>query len=192
MLIPKIGCYSFSSSIPVRVLIIKDMGGNIIYARKFDPSAYKFDINFNKSGGYFFVTDSNAEIKIISCEPLYIPHVPALPITNNSGVKLSGKVIKIKGEEGSPCSVNLKTGDTYVNEKFLRFPYYTQQFIMAHEEGHLQHLSEDDCDYYALRKIVMNGGNIYPCLYALSNALRRNPANTSRIKEFISHIKRII
>jgi len=185
------GCISFSSKSPVQALIVKDLNGEIIYCRKFTPAVFKFDINFPVGGSYDFITNSDSIIFVSKISPLYIPEIPELPVTNHTNVKVSGKIIKRSGNSGSPVSINLKCGDIITNERFDRFPKYAKDFCLAHEEGHLKYHSEEDCDYYALRKIVMSGGNIMPCFYTLNMVLSRNINNNIRITEFISTIKKI-
>jgi len=193
IVIPSIGLYNFKTKTnsPVRIIAVKDMNGEIIYVRKFSPAVYKFSINFPVGGCYDIMSDNNTDIYIVSTEPLYKPYLPSLPITNFDGNHCSGKIIERAGFDGSPASINLQCGHIVVNEKFLAMPKYAREFILAHEEGHMSHESEDDCDYYALKKIIDNGGNISPCLHALNNVLSRNVNNNIRIKKFIDTINKL-
>lgn len=162
---------------PIRVFSIKDERGRIIYARDFVTPTREVFVNLH-AGVYY----PSKPIELKETLPFWNPKIsmPEPDIKHSVDCVKETKILDTWN--GSPASINVKTGTEYLNQYFLSLPYYMQYFIRKHERAHLKYSSEQNADLEACRVILNEGGNIYPCLLTLRHALRRSPLQIKRIE----------
>jgi hypothetical protein len=179
----------FESSLPVALVTIYDATGKAVYARRAKTNGhfYKFCANL-KAGAYRISsnTSDNFKVKILGSIPAWKLDLP--PHQWKRATAITKVIVTNDPRRLSPAETNVREGIMYLNPKFFQLPYYVQEFIKAHEEGHLFYMSEEYCDLYAVDKIMRAGGSLSPCLLALEMGLRRTPNNISRTENFFSKI----
>lgn len=179
----------FESSLPVAICTITDSTGKTIYARRAKANGhfYKFCANI-KAGSYRISsnTSDNFKVTVLGDIPAWNMQLPAPQWVRASAITKT--IVTGDSKRLSPAETNVKLGIMYLNPKFFTLPFYAQEFIKAHEEGHLFYKSEEYCDLYAVNKIMKQGGNLSPCLLALENGLKRSPNNVQRTENFFKSI----
>lgn len=180
----------FESAMPLLFVTITDNTGKAIYARRSKNRVtpfYKFCANL-KAGSYDIQTDTGVSLSIKQDGNIPNWSIPLPPKQWNKAPAIIKTVITNDPKRPSPAETDVDKGIMYLNPKFFTLPFYIQEFIKAHEEGHLYYMSEEYCDLYAVNKIMKNGGNLSPCLLALERGLRRTPNNISRTEHFFESI----
>lgn len=190
MIADKKGYYVVRGDKPFTHVCVIDQKNDIIYARWFSPSVIEFGLNLPE-GNFKFVTDSASKVIPISVEKLHCVTFPVMPEPDNhfAGKNSPMKVKVIAGFSGSPASTNLHKNEVEVNQKFMSLPFFKREFILAHEDAHNEYSSEYWADMKACKTICEKGGNIFPCLVALSTTLSTGPANALRIEKFLKTIQ---
>jgi hypothetical protein len=163
---------------PVYGFTILTYDGKIFYERKEKDKSQSWSVNINRAGN-FIITCSEPVSKIIYSE---IPKFNTWPLPKenwNHSDKKCSYVITTKFN--SPASIVPSTAITYIHPKIFSYPIYVQEFVKAHEKGHLFYASEVHCDIFAINYIMKHGGNLTTCRRAL-DILSKTANNTARIK----------
>lgn len=83
------------------------------------------------------------------------------------------QVIKVDSLGRTPAMCLRKLGIVFISNEFEKLPKDYQQFILAHESGHIYNNSRDEflADDYAVNWCVSNGMSLTNCLFAMTKVL---------------------
>lgn len=171
---------------PVKSIFLYNEKGQVYYARAFNPSVKSCQINIADKGIYRLVSDSSANYNF-KIAPLAKYTPVSLPAPQYNKIK-NVRIIHDNSIGKTPAQIHIPTAIIKVNDDFLRYPLFSQRFIIEHEIGHLQYGSEHFADKYAHDSIMRKGGNKSSNLFTLMFVLRRSPLNMDRIKNMIGTI----
>lgn len=177
------------SHAPVSTVQITDGTGACVYARIFEKPSNKFCVNLPKKDTYKIHSNSCEIFKVYETQDQHRFEGLTLPAKQWVRAEKIIRIVNLKNSKQlGPAQTDVHKGIIYLNPSFWQYPKYIKDFILAHEEGHLNYMSEHFCDMYAVNKVMKNGGNLSCCMLSLKIALKRTPNNIERTKQLFKKI----
>lgn len=167
-----------------------DENGKLYYFRYLNGKTPRIKFNIPDQGKY----TTNAPIQIVKIAPIEIPDCfPELPPAVRDRWQPVTMLYNpdLDRITTTPIRIYSQTGVIEYGNKFLSYPKPIQEFLVAHEKGHMFYLREEDCDMFALLDFVRKGYSQSQAYYTLSHILMRTPANVERLKTLFNNIQKL-
>lgn len=181
----------FLHEYPLR-FVLSNQRGEVVYFRYLDGKTPRIKFNVLDKGEYYGNVPFEVVRKTELEKPSSLPSLPCPDRERSSDYRVVDNFSLI----GTPARIFTQGYDgksqpvVELSRKFYDMPKACQDFILAHEEGHLKYSKEDDADLYALVKCLEKGNNRSMCFYALSHILKKSPANMERLKSMLNNIQK--
>jgi hypothetical protein len=181
----------FVHELPLKFILSNEFG-EVVYFRYLDGKTPRIKFNILDSGEY----TSSTPFEVLKKEQLQKPfNLPELPEPERNRRK-DFSVVDNYSLIGTPARIYSQGYDgnskpvIELSRNFYDHPKAIQDFILEHEKGHLLYSTEEKADLYALVKCLEKGHNRSMCFYALSNILKKTPANMERLKSLLNNIQK--
>lgn len=175
-----------------RLFVLSNERGETVFFRHLYGKFPRIKFNVLEPGQY----SGNVAFEVIKKtdleKPFNLPELPEPDRVRRSDFRtvdnfsLIGTPARIytQGYDGNSAPV------IEISRSFYDHPKAIQDFILFHEQGHLKYSREEDADLFALVKCLQKGHNRSMCFYALSNILKKSPANIERLKSLLNNIQK--
>jgi hypothetical protein len=175
----------FNGTIP-NAFVVYDEFGKVYFHRYLNGRTPRIKFNMPDTG----VFTSNNDFDIVKEVQIELPdRLPTLPPAQRDRWKDVEIVFNPNFTDG-PVRIFSHTGIIETGPSFYALPYPIQVFVMEHEKAHMFYRDEEKCDLFAFVNFMRMGYNRSTAYYALSEVLRRTPANIERIREMFNHIQK--
>lgn len=159
----------------------------VYHFRTFEEPQKNFKVNFPSVGKYK-IKGAVIDVKI---EPLNYCDLSGfkLPeIERNRSKKGKTEIIFNPKLFHTPARIFTFDNKIEIGNKFLKYPFQIQKFILFHEIGHYFYKTEWKTDAFALYWFLKKGYNESNAYYALSKVLSRNENSIFRLEKMANHI----
>lgn len=181
----------FPQELPRLFLIdsVTNEGVDGYYFRYLDKTP-RIKFNIPDSGTYI----TNVPVEVVKVVSIEIPdHTPELPPPDRDRFKPITEWYNpdMDKQTSTPIRIYTEPGIIEYGNRFRNYIMPIQKFLFLHETGHFFYSGEEECDFYALVNFVRLGYNQSTAYYALTNILKRTPANVERVKTILNNIQKV-
>lgn len=169
---------------PIRRFIVLDRNKNLYFERFLSGKTPRIKFNIPNIGLYMIATPCEI-VKMVNLEkPSFSVQLP--PFERERVKNLV--IVDNPHLEGTPARIFTFDGIVEKGKEIYKYPAPMRIFFLLHEVGHLYYKTEKYCDLFALAHFLEMGYNMSTAMYCLTNVLKRNRANSERIKFIYQHL----